>query len=269
MLQSLEQADSLMNKPRIVVLEVRNRKSPDGPVIAHVVVERQETSEKYLDGQLRQACISLSFRQTGIEVFAASGHGEFHASYSPLDDSLSLTTHSEWDHGFVTLDLQGLEGNRIGTYLMNEIVRWARQWPGADIREIELLAGQASSDNKDRRNRFYERFGLVFDYADSEHRAGKSRPMKVRDLKAVDSWQQNIVERRMFDFLTSQEQARLHSDAECRWLQRSAQDLNRQLRRAEAHPVLWAMLQIYEQRANWVIGCGLLAGVALLIHFVR
>lgn len=122
---------------------------------------------------------------------------------------------------------------------MNQIVTWARQWPDADVRAVELLDGQAEdAKNKRRRNRFYERFGLVFDYADPEHRAGISCPMKVRELKNVDSWQRNITERRVFDFLASQEQAKVQSIADSRMLERSVQDLNRQLLRAEAHPVL-------------------------------
>ena len=124
MLPSLEHAEKPLNKPRILVLEVRDKNRPDGPVIAQIVIERQETFATYSDGQTKQARIELSFRQIGVEVYAGHGQGEFCGSYSPSDNSLSLTTHCEWGHGFVTLDLPKLEGHRIGTYLMNEIVTW-------------------------------------------------------------------------------------------------------------------------------------------------
>jgi hypothetical protein len=45
--------------------------------------------------------------------------------------------------------------------------------------------------------------------------------------------------------------------------------LNRQLLRAEAHPALWAMFQLYRQRTNWVIGGFVLAGVIALMRFFR
>lgn len=247
MLPSLERAEKPMNKPRILVLEVRDKKQPHGPVVAQIVVEREETFAHYADGQLKQACIELSFRQIGGEVYAGNGRGEFHGTFSPVDNSVSLTTHREWGHGFVTLDLPQLEGQRIGTYLMNEIVAWARQWPDADVRPVQLLSGQADPRNKDRRNRFYERFGLVFEYADSERRAGMSRPMKVRELQAVNGWQQNISERRVFDFLDAEQLAQLRSHAECRILERSVRDLNRQLSRAEDHPVLWAAVRTFKR----------------------
>jgi hypothetical protein len=101
----------------------------------------------------------------------------------------------------VTLDLPGLEGQRIGTYRMNEIVCWARQWPDADVNNIELLEGQAYGKNTARRNRCYEKFGFTFDYTDPEHWAGMSRAVKVRDLNAVENWKDTIAERRVFDFL--------------------------------------------------------------------
>ena len=101
MLPSLEHAEKPLNKPRILVLEVRDKNRPDGPVIAQIVIERQETFATYSDGQLKQARIELSFRQIGVEVYAGHGQGEFCGSYSPSDHSVSLTTHREWGHGFV------------------------------------------------------------------------------------------------------------------------------------------------------------------------
>ena len=105
--------------------------------------------------------------------------------------------------GAVFLDLPGLDGQRIGTYLMNEIVQCVQQWPEATVNGIELLAGQAHGDNKARRNWFYEQFGLVFDYTDPEHREGRSRPMLAGALVKVETWKQNITEHRMLDYLAA------------------------------------------------------------------
>lgn len=54
--------------------------------------------------------------------------------------------------GAVFLDLPGLDGQRIGTYLMNEIVQWVQQSPETTVNSIELLVGQAHGDNKAWRN---------------------------------------------------------------------------------------------------------------------
>ncbi|MBK5124318.1 hypothetical protein IQ288_31245 [Burkholderia sp. R-69980] len=267
MLPSLELADGPNRKPRVLVLEVRNHEKPDGAVIARLVVERQETFRHYADGPLDEACIELSYRLIGADAFPGSGHGEFRGSFSTFDNRVSLTRHGVWEHGFVTLDLPGLEGQRIGTYLMNELVCWTRQWPDADVNNIELLAAQARGPNTARRNRFYERFGFVFDYTDPQHRAGMSRPLKVRDLTSVESWKENITEHRMLDFLARQQESGLRDRSELATLSRALRERVSEQRRAEAHPVWWATKEIWHRHAGWVISGVVLASGAALIHF--
>ncbi|WP_421380936.1 hypothetical protein ACOCG7_33865 (plasmid) [Paraburkholderia sp. DD10] len=265
----MEQHEGPRKKPRVLVLEVQDRQKPDGPVIAQLLIERQESFKYYADGPLEEAGFELSYRMVGADVFPGNGRGEFRAGFSTFDNRVSVTQHGVWGHGFVTLDLPGLEGQRIGTYLMNEIVCWARQWPDADVNNIELLAAQARDRNTARRNRFYERFGFVFDYADSRHRAGMSRPLKVRDLKPVESWKENITEHLMFDFLARQQQFELRARAEAATLSRSVRELALEQRRAEAHPVWWAVKEVYEQRSSWIVAGVLLATVAVALHFSR
>lgn len=265
MLQSLEQTEQPANKPRILVLSVRDSKRREKLAIAHVVIERKEILESHADGQVKHASIELSFRLPCVDVYTGNGRGEFQGSYSPSDNSVSLSSRDEAGHGFVTLDLPGLEGNRIGTYLMNEIVRWAKQWPDADVRPIELLTGQAGGENQKRRIRFYERFGLFFDYGDTELRTGISRPMKVRELQTVDSWKKNIDELHMFDFLAIQEQIRQQGDSERRMLEHSVRSLEQQLLRAQARPIVFATIQIFRYRANWLIGWCLVVFAFLIL----
>ncbi|GBQ32032.1 hypothetical protein HLH34_00045 [Gluconacetobacter azotocaptans] len=74
---------------------------------------------------------------------------------------ISLTSHNP-RRGAVFLDLEELEGNRIGSYLMNLVVAWARQWPDASVNPITLLAHQARGENTIRRSRPYEQFGITF-----------------------------------------------------------------------------------------------------------
>jgi GNAT superfamily N-acetyltransferase len=266
MLPSLELDEGPRKKPRVLVLEVRDRDEPAGEVIAQLLVERQEEYEHDSDGSIWKARIELAYRLIGAAVYPANGQGEFRGSYSATDNRVCLTMHGVWGHGFVTLDLPGLEGQRIGSYLMNEIVCWVLQWPHADVNNIELLAGQAHGKNADRRNRFYERFGFVFDYGDPRHRAGMSRSMKVRDLKPVGSWKENIIEHRMFDFLADLIHSERDARAESKMLSRSVQELCADQRRAEAHPIWWAAKEVYYQHANWVIAGVLLASGAVFVH---
>ncbi|BFG81758.1 hypothetical protein PTKU46_97920 [Paraburkholderia terrae] len=110
---------------------------------------------------------------------------------------------------------------------------------------IQLLEGQAYKRNTARRNRFYEQFGFTFDYLDAQHRAGMSHPVKVRDLKAVESGKDNIAERRVFDFLMEQADSQRAAQVEAGGLFRSLQDLIGERKRAEAHPIWWARWQVY------------------------
>ena len=84
--------------------------------------------------------------------------------------------------------LNAPKGMRIGSLLMNEVVKWVKQWPDAKVNRITIIEGDASEENKDRRNRFYERFGMVFSYRDDKKEAGRSVPMRVSQLTENDSF---------------------------------------------------------------------------------
>lgn len=166
--------------------------------------------------------------------------------------------------GAVFLDLPGLDGQRIGTYLMNEIVQWVQQWSEATVNSIELLAGQAHGDNKARRDWFYEQFGLVFDYTDPEHREGRSRPMLAGALVKVETWKQNITEHRMLDYLAAVLYAEERATSELQARDRACAQLIVEQRRAEARPVRWALRRLYIHYASTV-----LAGLVLTERILK
>ncbi|KWO63780.1 hypothetical protein [Burkholderia territorii] len=258
-------------KPRILILEVRDTRKPGGKVIARIMVEREEKFERADDGSINKAWIRLSYRLLETEVFACSGQGEFEGCYSGQDNRVSITTGSSvWEHGFVTLDLPRLNGQRIGSYLMNEIVCWAQRWSEADVNSIQLLAGQARGSNTARRNRFHERFGFVFDYEDNEHRAGESRPMKVSALRQVDSWKENISEQNVVDCLNGALEAASAANRESEGLRRTVNELVGERSIFEAHPLWWATKVICRRRAGWLVGA-LIVGLACLpvVHFMH
>ncbi|MBJ9696429.1 hypothetical protein [Burkholderia cenocepacia] len=273
MLPSLDErvVEGRRTKPRILMLEVRDTRKPVGTVIARIMVEREEKFERADDGSICKARIRLSYRLLETEVFACSGQGEFEGCYSGQDNRVSLTTGSSvWEHGFVTLDLPRLNGQRIGSYLMNEIVCWAQRWSEADVNSIQLLAGQAQGSNTARRNRFYERFGFVFDYEDNEHRGGESRPMKVSALRQVDSWKENISERNVVDCLNGALEAASAANRESVGLRRTVKELVGERSILEAHPLWWATKLIWRRRAGWLVGA-LIVGLACLpvVHFMH
>ena len=255
-------------KPRILVLEIKDKDRPDDKALGWVLVEREETYRRDpRDGAIYEASIRLSYQRiTAKFSHRDGGKGRFDGSYSRNFNAVSLTSTS-MSKGAVFLDLPGLDGQRIGTYLMNEIVQWVQQWPEATVNGIELLAGQGHGDNKARRNWFYEQFGLVFDYTDPEHREGRSRPMLAGALVKVETWKQNITEHRMLDYLAAVLYAEERATSELQARDRACAQLIAEQRRAEARPVRWALRQLYYRYANTVLGVAVLTmliGMALL-----
>lgn len=232
-------------KPRICMLEVMDRNTASGEPIARLFVERQESYQRdERDGRIYKASIRLSYETIDPKHSRQYREGEcFSGSYSrgygESDDSVSLVG------GALFLDPDELRGQRVGTYLMNEIVTWTQQWPDAKVRPIELLSGQAEDEeNRARRNRFYERFGLVFTYRDPEHREGLSDPMLVKALTPVTSWEANIRERDPRDYLGEllYERERMVMDSSQRTT--AIKNLNATLDDARLHPIRWAGRQL-------------------------
>ena len=241
-------------KPRILVLEIKDKDRPDDKALGWVLVEREETYRRDpRDGTIYEASIRLSYQRiTAKFSHRDGGKGRFDGSYSRNFNAVSLTSTS-MSKGAVFLDLPGLDGQRIGTYLMSEIVQWVQQWPETTVNSIELLAGQAHGDNKARRNWFYEQFGLVFDYTDPEHREGRSRPMLAGALVKVETWKQNITEHRMLDYLAAVLYAEERATSELQARDRACAQLIAEQRRAEARPVRWALRRLYIHYASTVL----------------
>jgi hypothetical protein len=118
----------------------------------------------------------------------------FRAGYDSRTQRLSISSfHPNNGGGSLRIEPVRLRGHRIGTFLMNEIVIWGRQWPRAAVNPIRLFDADADDDNRDRRNRFYERFGFTFEYDDKDGTTGRSREMPASKLIPVWSWTENII----------------------------------------------------------------------------
>lgn len=243
-------------RPRIYILQVRDRHRAERPMVASILVEREETIEHDRDGQLLQAVIRLHFRRLrpSDEMHHFDRRPAFSGCYRPIgpDGPMVALTSGSMTGGAVFLDLPGLEGQHIGTYLMNEIVLWAKQWPEAEVRSVSLLAAQGHNENRERRNRFYEQFGLSFDYVDVERRAGNSRPLRAAALTPTDAWRENleIVQLDAFlgDLLT--EKRRLASDLSART--RAVSELREELQEAARRPLWWIIGQLFRRLRDLV-----------------
>jgi hypothetical protein len=147
---------------------------------------------------------------------------------------------------------------------MSEIVHLARDFPDANVNAVALLDGQAGAANKERRNRFYEQFGLVFDYSSADRSAGVSRPMRAGALNTVETWRQNITEYNFLDYLAGVLFERDEAAAELSLRTRVCKDLIAERRAAEASPLWWMLKTVYWRNA----GALAFAGILSLLGFV-
>lgn len=86
---------------------------------------------------------------------------------------------------------------RIGTYMMNHLVAWAKEnYPNYSAVGIRLVHSQAYDENKERRNRFYARFGFRFKWDDENtQREGHLVPeLRILDLSTTDKWRERVEE---------------------------------------------------------------------------
>jgi len=233
------------------ILEVRDKNDPskNSPSIATLFVTRHERSvrDKH-DGPLEKASLVISY-----EVISPGGHlrrrhkGEFCGAYSNGygGGALVSLTNSSIAKGALVLDPEELRGQFVGSYLMNEIVTWARQWVGATVMPIELSRGDATPHNKLRRNRFYEQFGLEFVYDDDGAKeSGCSRQMPVSALRTVTNFCHNITEHEVSDLVVNRARQIAELQLELATLQRDVERLARAEQRAKAAPVRWAIGQV-------------------------
>jgi len=141
----------------------------------------------------------------------------------------------------------GLDGNRIGTYLMNEIVAWAKKHPDASVDCISLSSNQSSDDNKLRRNNFYEQFKIEFEYADDEHKSGISKPMLAGQLETTDAWEKNIKEHDVQEFIREQINKNLAAKDKIATMTNNIANLREELGEAKQSPMRWALKMLWHK----------------------
>lgn len=206
-----------------------------------ILVERKEEVEK--DPRTNEICratICIFYWELGGGPDSDSPDGEFTGFYDQGFGGVSITSSSLSSGGYVVVDPPRLRGGRLGTYLMNEIVSWAKQWPDTPVCEVTLRSGDAIDlHSRLRRNRFYEGFGLEFDYSDTDKSTGVLRPMLARSLNEVTTWTQTITEYHLLDYLRTAFSAAEDAAITARMQVRTVEELCAELASAERRPIRW------------------------------
>lgn len=251
----------------ICVLEVRAVDEPEGIApLAWLLVERCVEFRHEANGALRDAKICLSCRVIDKQFSRKERRTTyFHGAYAPSFGVVSLTASSVTTGGYVVIENSFLKGHRIGTYLMNEIVKWVQQWPEASVNTVKLLSSQADSVNKVRRNRFYEQFGLSFDYDDAEQTKGTSRDVLVKQLNLVDTWKKNISVHSTQDYLARVLFEQERDSSELVQRDRAVKELIAERRANEAAPMRWALGQLFRLYPGKALVTTMFCAVALIL----
>lgn len=211
-----------------VLLEVRKRTDPTGPVGFWVLVSREVTRE---GGGQR---IQLDYRVLSSQHRHSEG-GEFYGYYSAVHDVCSITSGGLGDGG-VFIDPPEARGHRIGTYLLNEMVGWAMQWPDAHLKPVVLNRDQGRGEAGVRRNQLYDQFGIKFRAEDDGHVEARSIPTKIRDLNTVETWRQNITVTAAEQGLTKLLAEAQMRDMELALAKKNLKQTNEWLAKAQEHP---------------------------------
>ncbi len=225
-----------------VVLRVNDREAPE-QFRAWILMEVTETYQLDLratPARPTEGKIEIRYRAVGDRWSC----GTFSGSFSQRHSKGSITSSMVSSRGGVLLGLSKLSGQRIGTYLMGRVVEFVRQLPDAALNSVFLSEVDASDENRERRNRFYEQFGLRFQFDGPGRREGRSLPMRCGDMTtdaAKTAWGRNIVEyeggagfERLVE-LYGAEAARAEP------LERALRWRKAELDKRDAHPLRWAL----------------------------
>lgn len=92
-------------------------------------------------------------------------------------------------NGRIDLEIDSLRGIGLGALLMLPLVSWIKSQPSVvPLAPINLAADDAKTlQERERRNRFYEKLGYTFIYEDTDHTWGESRPMTSSEL-VIPNW---------------------------------------------------------------------------------
>lgn len=257
--------DSKNAKPHYFILEVKDKKDPSGPTLHWIMVRREESYDTR-EGTTHGARLTLKYRVLGEHGFHE--RGSFFAGYRRNHDGteiVSLSSTSIRDGG-IFLDPSHLRSQRIGTYFMNEVVTWAKQWPNAAVNPIKLTDSDTETPSNIHRNRFYERFGLVFYYHADKSMPTQSEPMLTSDLQQVDSWKKNIREHDWLEAIDNLIVTHNSLSLELNLAQKTIKELVQINQKITDKPIRWALRYSLSLPKLLIALCCLLIGIGIYLR---
>lgn len=256
-------------KPRIYVLHVYPQERVGKP-IASILVEHAEKYVRDSNGLIVEASLRIHYELiTRSRNFHRQPGGDFSGGYYRDFEELervSITSPS-MSSGAVFLDLPGLEGCRIGTYLMNEIVSWVKQWPNADLKSIGLSSGQADSENKERRNRFYRQFGIEFEFTSASQAEGFSKPMRASQLINSAKWKSRIEIVDAREYLANILDENLNLEFEVENQRRVKNEYKEDYDKAYRRPVIFMLQRLWFKYYERLLTISFFSLIAWLVYF--
>ncbi|QYF93053.1 hypothetical protein KY495_20500 [Massilia sp. PAMC28688] len=238
--------------PSVLILEVkRKRQDQNEELLEWVLVERREEVERDgKTGKVHRAKVCIYYWDLSGQGDANDvPSGDFLGSYDARWNTVSLTAGALDTGGYVLIEPCRLRSARLGTYLMNTIVAWAKQWPDAQVREVKLLSSDANGENRVRRNRFYRQFGIEFDFIDDDESAGVSRPMLAQALTTTTSWEESITEHNLVTHARQTASAVKALKADLRFVRQDLKKTSRELGQAYQYPFRWLFQRVVND--NW------------------
>lgn len=242
------------------IIQVRHRDTSDSPnPDAILFIQRTE----HIIGE--GARLTLQVKRVDSERPYGNNQFSWAACYVPAGcgnpERVKLTDVECRSGGDLRMRLSGLLGYRIGTYLMSDIVSWAKQWPTAEVMQIKLSWEDEKPSawdgmNKTRRNRFYEQFGVEFIHSETESQiTACSKYMLAENLTTEDAeraWRMNIRETNVYDWLVDQQLKQEDQDRQLAKLKRKAAFIQQRHDLIEARPFRYAAHRLVTNPIVWI-----------------
>ncbi|OAD16486.1 hypothetical protein [Achromobacter insolitus] len=226
------------------VLEIKDRERP-GRIRCRVLVAREETRSDW-SATIKLSYVSLDACGSGFGNHAFTGKWE---RFPGGEQKVSVTG------GNLMLYGDGIpRGAHIGTYLLDEVVRWARQWPAAQVRQISLSSVDGGDDNRERRNQLYEQFGIRFRYSEDRKSGVSVTPMSAAELTPVapSVWDQDIAEIGALEYMRASKSALEMEGARVHALESDLQEHREQLAQAQGMPLRWMCRRVWIMYQKWI-----------------
>ncbi len=234
------------------------------PTIEHILVVREKSEATWYGaaGGLRECELTISYDVFLHGSSRKYGPCSMRANYNANTHIIDLTC------GGLFLDPEELRGKSVGTFLFYRIVEWAKTWPSADVAPIGLVSLQAGPTNKERRNQFYEQFGVKFDFKDESKEEGTSKPITAQNLNLSSvsgAWTSSVREVSFVEHVD--ENLRQSKDIEFELIRAgfTAKNLQDRLNVINAHPLRYALLQAYQKYSYLLVPTALIVIVCCFL----